>query len=59
MRRTIGSYDVVLVGGGHAGWAARLGAGTLLLTHRRTTIGEIAEARRAFTCFLRLNHMET
>jgi tRNA uridine 5-carboxymethylaminomethyl modification enzyme len=42
-----GSYDVVVVGGGHAGCeaaaaAARLGATTLLLTHRRATIGEMS-----------------
>ena len=40
-------YDVVVVGGGHGGCeaaaaAARLGASTLLLTHRRATIGEMS-----------------
>jgi tRNA uridine 5-carboxymethylaminomethyl modification enzyme len=40
-------YDVVVVGGGHAGCeaaaaAARLDAKTLLLTHSRTTIGEMS-----------------
>ena len=40
-------YDVVVVGGGHAGCeaaaaASRMGASTLLLTHRRDTIGEMS-----------------
>src|SRR5215470_2640208 len=41
------TYDVVVIGGGHAGCeaaaaAARLGARTALLTHSRATIGEMS-----------------
>jgi tRNA uridine 5-carboxymethylaminomethyl modification enzyme len=47
MNEGFGRYEVVVVGGGHAGCeaaaaAARLGARTLLLTHRRATIGEMS-----------------
>jgi choline dehydrogenase-like flavoprotein len=47
MNESFGHYDVVVIGGGHAGCeaaaaAARLGARTLLLTRKRATIGEMS-----------------
>ena len=43
----MGSYDVIVIGGGHAGSeasaaSARMGAKTLLLTHKVETIGEMS-----------------
>src|SRR5882724_2737020 len=43
----MGRFDVIVIGGGHAGCeasaaAARTGATTLLLTHKRETIGEMS-----------------
>jgi tRNA uridine 5-carboxymethylaminomethyl modification enzyme len=43
----MGAYDVIVIGGGHAGCeaaaaSARAGAKTLLLTHKHSTIGEMS-----------------
>jgi tRNA uridine 5-carboxymethylaminomethyl modification enzyme len=45
--RMSGQYDVIVIGGGHAGCeaaaaSARMGVRTLLLTHKRATIGEMS-----------------
>ena len=45
MPPAMSSYDVIVIGGGHAGCeaaaaAARVGARTLLLTHKVESIGE-------------------
>ena len=47
MLEALQKYDVIVIGGGHAGCeaaaaAARMGAKTLLLTHRVETIGEMS-----------------
>jgi tRNA uridine 5-carboxymethylaminomethyl modification enzyme len=47
MNEMSGAYDVVVIGGGHAGCeaaaaAARAGARTALLTHNKATIGEMS-----------------
>lgn len=46
-RHMMGTYDVIVIGGGHAGSeasaaSARMGAKTLLLTHKVETIGEMS-----------------
>ncbi|MEE8352456.1 MAG: tRNA uridine-5-carboxymethylaminomethyl(34) synthesis enzyme MnmG [Rhodospirillales bacterium] len=47
MQKNTNTYDVIVIGGGHAGSeaaaaSARLGAKTLLLTHRLESIGEMS-----------------
>ena len=50
-------FDVLVVGGGHAGveaaaGAARMGSKTALVTQRFDTIGEQALARAAWACYI-------